>query len=135
MNQILGCLITLKYYSIPLQCKNLYSSSEPSPFAVVLSTSYSSSSSSVLSSDSAAGASCNSGGKEVGSIVLNSKSALTSLVYFSDLSALVRVTTADIFRRMLSVKVVASCVVPSVLFKINPFGNDESLISEPVWRS
>src|ERR671918_1685316 len=133
MNQISGCLITLKYYSIPLQCKNLYSSSEPSPFAVVLSTSYSSSS--VLSSDSAAGASCKSGGKVVGSIVLNSKSALTSLVYFSDLSALVRVTTADIFWKMLSVKVVASCVVPSVLFKINPFGNDESLISEPVWRS
>src|SRR5918995_1650542 len=131
MNQISGCLITLKYYSIPLQCKNLYSSSEPSPFAVVLSTSYSSSSSSsVLSSDSAAGASCNSGCKVVGNIVLNSKSALTSLVYFSDLSALVRVTTADIFWKMLSVKVVASCVVPSVLFKINPFGNDESLISE-----
>jgi hypothetical protein len=36
---------------------------------------------------------------------------------------------------MSSAEVVAICVVPSVLFRINPFGNDDSLSNEPVSRS
>jgi hypothetical protein len=66
-----------------------------------------------------------------GSIVLKSKSALTLLVYFSDLSALVSVTIADILGRALSVNVVASCVVPFVLFRMKPFGNDDNFTREP----
>jgi hypothetical protein len=81
------------------------------------------------------GISSNKGDRVVGSIVLRFRSALTSLVYFSDLAALVSVTIADIFLILRSVKVVASCVVPFVLFKINPFGNDDNYISDQVWRS
>lgn len=62
----------------------------------------------------------------MGNIVLKSRSALTSLVYFLDLSASVTIT--DMFCRVSSVKVVANYV----LFKTNPFGNDDSFISEPV---
>ena len=56
-------------------------------------------------------------------------------LYFSVLSPLVSVIIADIFCILGSVKVVASCVVPFVLFKINPFGNDDNFISVPFWRS
>ena len=71
----------------------------------------------MLSSICRLGISANNGDKVVSRTVLKSRSTLTSLVYFSDLSALLSVTTANIFCRILSVKVVASCVLPSVLFK------------------
>ena len=62
-------------------------------------------------------------------MVFKSRSALTSLEYFSDLSALVSVTIADIFCITGSVREVASCVVPSVLFTEKPFGKDDSLLA------
>jgi hypothetical protein len=76
-------------------------SSEPGPLPDGLS----SSSPPASSSDCEDGISSNKGGREVGSIVLKFRSALTSLVYFSDLSALVSVTIADIFCMILSVKI------------------------------
>lgn len=50
--------------------------------------------------------------REVGNIDLRSRSALTSLEYFSDFSALVSVTIVDMFCILGSVSVLASCIVP-----------------------
>jgi hypothetical protein len=55
--------------------------------------------------------------------------------YFSDFSAFVSVTIVDIFCILGSVSVLVSWIVPSVLFKIRPFGNDDNFINEPFWRS
>lgn len=74
-------------------------------------------------------------GKEVGKIDLRSRSDLISLEHYSDFSALVSVTIVDIFRILGSVSVLANYIVPSVLFKINPFGKDVSFINEPFMRS
>ena len=68
-------------------------------------------------------------GREVGKIDLKSRSDLTSLEYFSDFSALVSVIIVDMFCILGSVSVLASCIVPSVLFKINPSGKDVSFIN------
>ena len=45
------------------------------------------------------------------------------------------VTIVDMFCILGSISVLASCIVPSVLFKINPSGNDDSFINEPFRRS
>jgi len=73
-------------------------------------------------------------GREVGKIVLKSRSDLTSLEYFSDFSALVNIVIVDMFCILGSVSVLAICIVPSVLFRINPFGKDVSFINEPFTR-
>lgn len=73
--------------------------------------------------------------REVGSIALRSRSDLTSLEYFSVFSSLVRATIVDMFCIFGSVNVLASWIVPAVLFKIMPSGNDDSFISEPFIRS
>ena len=73
-------------------------------------------------------------GKEVGNIDLRSRSDLASLEYFSVFSALVRVTIVDMFCILGSVNVLASCIVPAVLFKINPSGKDDSFINVPFMR-
>jgi hypothetical protein len=73
-------------------------------------------------------------GKEVGNIDLRSRSDLASLEYFSFFSSLVRVTIVDMFRILGSVNVLASCIVPAVLFKINPSGKDDSFINVPFMR-
>jgi hypothetical protein len=74
-------------------------------------------------------------GSEVGNIDVRSRSDLTSLEYFSDFSALVSVTIADMFCILGSVRVLVICIVPSVSFKIKPFGNDDSFINDPFIRS
>ena len=73
-------------------------------------------------------------GREVGSIALRSRSDLTSLEYFSVFSSLVSVTIVDMFCILGSVSVLASWIVPAVLFKINPSGNDDSFINVPFMR-
>jgi hypothetical protein len=74
-------------------------------------------------------------GREVGNIALRSRSDLISLEYFSDLSALISVTIVDIFCILGSVSVLASWIVPAVLFKIKPSGKDDSFINVPFIRS
>jgi hypothetical protein len=74
-------------------------------------------------------------GNEVGKIVLRSRSDLTSLEYFSNFSALVSVTIVDIFCILGSVNVLVIVIVPSVLFRINPFGKDDNFINVPFIRS
>jgi hypothetical protein len=58
-------------------------------------------------------------GREVGNIALRSRSDLTSFEYFSVFCALVSVIIVDIFCIIGSVNVLASWIVPSVLFKIS----------------
>lgn len=74
-------------------------------------------------------------GSEVGNIALRSRSDLTSFEYFSVFCSLVRVTIVDIFCIIGSVSVLAICIVPAVLFKIMPSGNEDSFINVPFMRS
>jgi hypothetical protein len=66
-------------------------------------------------------------GNEVGNFALRSRSDLTSLEYFSIFCALVSITIGDIFCIKGFVSVVTSWIVPAVLFKISPSGNDDNL--------
>ncbi|MGB7635581.1 MAG: hypothetical protein WBL68_17825 [Nitrososphaeraceae archaeon] len=111
-----------KYWNFETLFRYFYSSSE---FELESSSSWFSPLSAKVGGSDCGGAEVPfnaSPGKETGNIALMSRSDLTSLEYFSDFSVLVSVTIVDIFCIFGSVSVLASWIVPAVLFKIMPSG-------------